>query len=219
MPGKSGANDRVQVRTLSPPTEPLRSEARIRDEDRRVACSSGAITPGHSSPADRLGRGDHLSHRMTSADPKVQRRAFASGVKLFERAQMCVGKILDVNVIADAGTVCSRIIDAVDLDVRSLSEGRLQHQWDEVCFGLVTLADLAIGIGSGGIEIPERNRADAISLSVPTQRPLDCELSLAVGVHRELPSRLTDRIDIGQAVGGACRRKDDFVYPGLAHRL
>src|SRR6266436_3873039 len=127
MPGQSAANDREQVRTLSPPTEPLRGEARVGDEDRWVACPSRGITPGHSPPADRLGRGDHLTHRVTSAHPKVQRRTFASGVQVFERAQMRVGKILDVNVIADGGTVCSRIIDAVDLDVRSLPEGSLSQ--------------------------------------------------------------------------------------------
>src|SRR5882724_4487796 len=134
MPGKSGANDRVQVRTLSPPSEPLRGEARVGDEDRRVARPSRGITPRYRPPADRLGPGDHLSHRMTPAHPEVQCCAFASGVKVFESAQMRVGKILDVNVIADGRTVCSRVIDPVDLNVRSLSEGSLQHQWNEVCF-------------------------------------------------------------------------------------
>ena len=57
---------------------------------------------------------------------------------------MRLGEILDVNVIADRGSVRSRVVDPIDVDVRSLSEDGLQHQGDEVRFGLVKLTDLAM---------------------------------------------------------------------------
>src|ERR1700730_16615141 len=140
------------------PAELLRREARVGHENRGITCPSRGITPGNSSPADRLGRGDNFSHRMTSTRPEVYCCASASGAKIFERAQMRLGEILDVDVIANRGSVSSRVIDPIDVDVRSLSEGRLQHQGDEVRFGFVKLADLALGVASGSIEIAQRHR-------------------------------------------------------------
>jgi hypothetical protein len=78
---------------------------------------------------------------------------------MLERAQMSLGQILDVNVVADRRSIRRRIIGSIDVDMRPLLEGRLQHQRNEMGFGLVKFTDLALRVSSGGIEVAQRNRA------------------------------------------------------------
>ena len=66
---------------------------------------------------------------------------------------MSLGQVLYVNVITDCRSIRRRIIGPIDVDVRPLFEGRLQHQRNEMGFGLVNFTDLTLGIGSRRIEI------------------------------------------------------------------
>jgi hypothetical protein len=54
---------------------------------------------------------------MTAARPEVQCCTFAPSRKMFERTQMRLGEILDVNVIADRGSVRGRVVAPLDIDV------------------------------------------------------------------------------------------------------
>ena len=70
---------------------------------------------------------------------------------------MSLSQVLNVNIVAYRRSVRCWVVGPIDVDVRPLLEGRLQHQRNEVGFGLVKLADLALQIGSGCVEIAQRN--------------------------------------------------------------
>jgi hypothetical protein len=91
VPGKSGADDRLKVRSACLPSEPLGSAARIGDQHRRIARPPGSLAPGYRAPANRLGHLDYFAYRMTAPCPKVEGHARALGAKMLERAQMSLG--------------------------------------------------------------------------------------------------------------------------------
>ncbi len=60
------------------------------------------------------------------ASAQIERATFATVGKVIQRPHVGVGQVGNVNVVADSGTVRRRIIGAVNLDVRPLSERRQQ---------------------------------------------------------------------------------------------
>ena len=64
---------------------------------------------------------------------------------------------------------------------------------NEVDLRVVVLAERAVRIGAGGVEIAQPDRADAVGPLEMRQRPLDRQLGLAVGVDRPLRMRFVDR--------------------------
>lgn len=65
-------------------------------------------------------------------------------------------EVRNVDVIAEAGTIGSRIIRAEDPDLRAPARSGVEHERNEMCFRVVVLAEFAITIRAGGIEIPQR---------------------------------------------------------------
>ncbi len=114
-------------------------------------------------------------------------------------------QIGDVDVVADRGAVGGGIVGAVDLDRVARSERGAQDARDQVGFRLVVLADLAIGIGPGGVEVAQRGVTQPIGAGVPVERPLDRQLGVAVGIERRFRGRLADRHPLGNAIHRAGR--------------
>ena len=156
---------------------------------------------------------------MTAASAEVERRALAPGAEMFQRAQMRLGEVLDMNVVADRRPIRRRVIGSINFDLRPLPERRRQNERDEVRLRLVPFADFALGIGAGSIEIAQRHPPQPVGLTIPVERTLDRQLGLAVRVDRQLGQGLADRHLGGSAVGRASRGKDDLVDPSLAHRF
>ena len=220
VPGQRRPDDRLKVGQASAPAEKLGREARIGDERRRVAGPPRDLAARNRAAADRLGRPNHLADRVAAAGAEVQRRAFAARRR-------------DARARADAprrdpGHGCSRGSPSRpgsgNRFRRSRYGGRCpsavcRTSGIEMGLRIVQLADLAVGIGAGGVEVAQRDRAQAIGLAVPVERPLDRELGLAVGVDRQLRGGLADRHAGRIAVSRASRGKDDPVDPGLAHRI
>ena len=119
------------------PAEMLRCLTRIGDKDRRIAGPSCGLLSRDRVTTYRFGRSDNLAHRVTVSRAKIQRGALAAGSEMIERAQMSFSEILDVNVVADGGSIGGRVVRPVDVNVRALSECGLQYQRDEMRFGLV----------------------------------------------------------------------------------
>ena len=142
---------------------------------------------------------------MTGPGPQIHSRALPSRTEMIERPQMSFGQILDVDVIANSRSIGRLIVGPIDVDMRAFSERGVQDQWNEVRFGFMSFADFAFAVGSGSVEIALRHRSQAIGLVIPSQRPLDRELSFAIGVDRQLRSGFLDRDHLGHAVGRASR--------------
>ncbi len=64
---------------------------------------------------------------------------------------------------------------------------------------VVVLAELAVGIGAGRVEVAERHRAYAVGAVVVRQRAFDGELGFAIGVDRARRMIFGDRRLLGIA--------------------
>ena len=120
MPGQSGANDRFEIRDAGAPTEQLGRETGIGDQYGRIAGPSCGFTARDGFAADRLGSPDHLAHRVTAASAEVERRALPPGAEMFQRAQMRLGEVLHMNVVADRRPIRRRVIGSINFDLRPL---------------------------------------------------------------------------------------------------
>ena len=101
---------------------------------------------------------------------------------------------------------------------RSLRGGVEQHR-DQVRLRVVVLADLAVRIGAGGVEVAQRHGAQAVGGGVVAQDLLDHPLRAAVGIDRRLWPVLGDRLAGARAVGGAGAGEDDPADAVRAHRI
>src|SRR5690348_16348597 len=179
MPSQRGADDRVQIRDAGAPPQQLDRETRIGDQYRRITGPLCGIAARDRFAAERLGSPDHFPHRMAASGAEVECDAVPTGAEMCERAQMSLGEVLNMDVVADRRPVGGWIIGSVDVDLSLLAERRLQDERDEMRLGLVPFADLAIRIGACSIEITQRYPSQAVGLAVPAQRPIDRQLSLS----------------------------------------
>src|SRR5881394_4432769 len=97
---------------------------------------------------------------------------------------MSVGKVDDVNIIADTGAVWGGIIGAKDFTMIRLPERDFQDVGNEVSLDAVILAKL--GAGAGGVEIAEGDKFEPVNLLIPEEHLFEHELGLAVGINGTL---------------------------------
>ena len=90
-----------------------------------------------------------------------------------------LGQVGHVDIVAHAGAVAGGIVVAIDLDLFPLAQRHLEHQGDEMGFGMVVLASL--GRGACRVESSAAPRSAAVNAIQPVQHPLQDELGLAVG--------------------------------------
>ena len=76
---------------------------------------------------------------------------------------MRVGQIVDVDVVADACAVGSRVVVAEHLHGRPLAERCLHHQRDEVQRLAPVLADATVGAGAGGVEVAQADGTQPVA--------------------------------------------------------
>src|SRR5262249_60831273 len=103
---------------------------------------------------------------MTVARTEVQRHTLSAGFEVLECAQMRLGEILDMYVVADRRAVRGRVIGTVDLDVEPPCESGLKHQRHDESFTLVAFHDFDAGDHTWRIEIPDRHPRQAIDLAL-----------------------------------------------------
>ena len=129
LPPRPGRPDHLLERGLrGPPAEDLGGPLGRRDEHRRVAGAARPDRVGIARPTDALGRGDDLADRRTRRRCRGCRRAAPSvraspGAVASMRAQVRVGEVRDVDVVADAGPVRRRVVVAEDRQRRAALGG------------------------------------------------------------------------------------------------
>ena len=69
---------------------------------------------------------------------------------------MRLGKVSDVDEVADGSAIGSGMVISVELEGGSFFEGGKEGERDEVRLMVVGLSDLGQRVGAGGIKIPER---------------------------------------------------------------
>ena len=103
--------------------------------------------------------------------------------------------------------------------MRRPSASGLDRARDHVNLRSVILAELAVGIRTGGVEVAQPDRPDAVRPLEVRQRMLDRELGLSVRVHRRGRMGFADRRLHRLAVHGAGRGEHELTAPLGRHRL
>ncbi|CAB4594766.1 unannotated protein [freshwater metagenome] len=185
----------------------------------RVARTATDDLVRHGATGDPLGRTDHVEDAAADAGADVERHRLAARREVVQRAHVCVGEVLDVDVVADAGAVGGGVVVAEHLDGRPLAERRLHHERDQVERLRPVLADHGVLAGAGRVEVPQVHGAQPVGDAVPAEDPLDHRLGLgvdALGVDRGV---LGDRHGGRRAVHRAARGEHDLADVGREHRL
>ena len=130
---------------------------------------------------------------------------------------MGLGKIADVNIIADRGAIGCRVVRAENLHFGPVIQCSAQEEWDEVRFtDAMVLSDSPLGVGAGGIEVAQGDKGQAVGVLVRGQCALEGQFGLAVGVGGNSGVIFGDgdggRLTVNRGAG----RKDDlFVHHQL----
>src|SRR3546814_9281162 len=81
---------------------------------------------------------------------------------VFERPQVRIGEIADVDVVTNAGAVARFVVRAENLHVERLTGCAPQQLWNQVRLGCMRFADAARTAGTSRIEIAQRRGPQAV---------------------------------------------------------
>lgn len=119
----------------------------------RIASPARAVLMGDGCSRDLPTGLDDLPNRIAGAGAKINDKGITIIGEVFNGSHMGGGKVCDMDVVPHRGTIWRWVVGPEDGNVIALAERDLQHQRDQVGFGIMPLAEIAFRIRSGGIEI------------------------------------------------------------------
>lgn len=128
----------------------------------------------------------------------------------FEGAEMGIGDVQNVDVVADASAVGGRIVGAKDFELGNRAKGGVENFGDEVSFDAMGFA--AQGGSASDIEIAEGGVMKAGVGAIVREDFLEAEFRFAVGIDGILRMVLGDGNSVRLAVSGGRRGKDEFPH-------
>src|SRR5216684_1567326 len=109
------------------------------DQNGRVAGAPRSEFARDLAAGDALGGIDNFQDRESTAVADVEGFA-GNAVDLLKRADVGIGDIEHVDVIANAGSVRRGVIRAEDVDMRQATGSGIENPWNDVSFHAMMLA-------------------------------------------------------------------------------
>lgn len=206
------SHDDIEVSVLRLPAQHALGALAVGDEARGVAGAARALLHFYVPAGDAARGVDDLLHREAVAVAEVEGVAVAACGEAVQRQQVGLTQVADVDVVADAGAVGGVVVAAEHGDVGAAPGCCLQHQGDEVGFGLVALAQLAFGVGAGGVEVAQAHGLEAEGAVVAGQRLFHHPFGDAVGVDGARGVGFVDGHVVGLAEDGGGGREDEALH-------
>jgi len=197
MPVPRGGDDLVDLGELWVPSQFGSGFAGTGNKAGRVAGAAGFLNGRDGFGGDATAGVDDFANAVPFAVPEIEEPRDPG----FKRADVGVGEVDDMDIIADAGAVGSRVVGAEDQDVFGLPEGDAEDVGNEVGFDAVMFAE-ALG-GTGGIEVTEGDKLESVDGLEPGEHSLEEEFGFAVRIDGILRQRFVDGNPFGGAIGGA----------------
>src|SRR5882724_9688397 len=164
---------------------------------------------GDFAAGDAFRRVDDFENGEAAAVPDIEGFA-GNAVDGLERAEVGIGNVKDVYVIADASAVGGGIVRAENIDVRQISGGGVQDARDEMRLDTMMLAELLRG--AGGIEIAKHGILQAGIGAIVRENLFEYEFGFAVGIDGRFRMVFGNGDDLGFTVSGGGGRKDEFLH-------
>ena len=114
-------------------------------------------------------------------------------------------KIGHVNVVAQASAVGCGIVGSEDLNIGPVTVGGVEYQGNQVRLRLVVFTKVTLRIRSGRVEVTERQVLQPVRFVKPSQRALERQFRVAVGIDRILKMIFPDRNAVRHAI--RCARR------------
>ena len=177
------------------------------DQDGRIAGAAGRDFAGNFAAGDFLGGVDDFEDGEAAAVADVEGFA-GNGFDRFEGAEVGVGDVEDVNVVANAGAIRRGVVRAENFDVRNNACGGVENFGNEMGFDAMVLT--AFCRGARGVEIAECGVTKASVGAVVGEDFFEAEFGFAVGVDGIFGMVFGDRNGVRFAIGGGSGREDEF---------
>src|SRR5262249_35857618 len=178
VPFPRALDDRVERLEFRLPAKLFFDFFRRSDEHVWVAWSPWFSDRLDFSPGDFAAGLAPFSTAATAASTEI----VASAARCAESQNVRLGKIKDVNVVANTCSVGGVVVGSINFDVRPPTERCLQHSRNEMRLRPVVFAKFLRC--TGGVEIAQANKLQPVNLIVPAQNFLKREFGLAVWVDR-----------------------------------
>ena len=135
---------------------------------------------------------------MSAAGTKIERLGLGAAAEMLESANVRIGQIGHVNVIANGSAVGRRILVAEYADFFMRIGGRGENVGDQVGFRIMIFA--AAFRGAGGVEIAEAHGFQAVGCVIGFKKALESKLRPAIGIFWPLRRVFPNRHFLGFAV-------------------
>ena len=139
-----------------------------------------------ASADDPLDGIEHFLHRGAVSGPEVQGVAGAVLQKMLDRTRVRIGKVEDVDEIANTGAIPRIIVGAENLKLRPAAQRCIHRDRDSVRFRRVPFSNPAFRVSTSGIEIAQDEGAESLIAIQISQGLFDDELGLPVWIDRLL---------------------------------
>src|SRR3954466_3079271 len=133
MPFPGGGDDALQLGIAGFPAELLPGARGVGDELRRIAGAARADGFWNRMAGNLAAGVDDLPHAVAAAGAQVEVNPL-SGSQCFERHEVGLGQIVNVDIVADATAVRGWIVVAENRDPLALAESDLEQVWNQMRF-------------------------------------------------------------------------------------
>src|SRR5260370_952822 len=166
------------------------------DEDSGITGTARTQFARDLAAGDALGRIDDFQDREAAAVADVESFA-GNAVDLLKRADVGIGDIEDVDVVAEAGSVRCGIVRAENIDMGQSTAGGVENPRNEMSLDAMMLR--AFLGGSRSVEITEGHVLEPGVDAVIRENLVEYELGFTIGVEGRFPMVFGEGTDFGCA--------------------
>lgn len=214
FPGPGRSDDFLEGRVLGFPAEGAVKFFFAGDQDGGIAGAARRKFAGDLMTGDFFGGVDNFEDGETAAIADVESFA-GDGFDGFEGADVGIGDIEDVDVIANAGAVGGGVIGTEDFELRDEAESGVENFGDEMGFDAMGFA--ALCGGAGGVEIAESGVVKTGVGAVVGENFFEAELGFAVRVDGIFGMVFGDGNGVRFAICGGSGGEDQFFDIVASH--
>jgi hypothetical protein len=208
FPGPGGGDDFFKRGMLRFPAEDAVELVFAGDKDSRIAGTTGRHFARNFAAGDFFSYVNDFENGEAATVANVEGFA-GNGFDRLEGANVRVGDVENVDVIADAGAVGRWIVRAKNFDVGDDALRGIENFGDQVSFDAMMLT--AFGRGARSVEIAERGEMKAGVCAIVGKNFFEANFGFAVRIDGKFGMVLGDGDGVRFAVCGCGGRENEFV--------